>query len=507
MKRLLLLLAATTVVAANSGAQAPFTVDTSFRFFFTPEHIEHWVAHFAATAPGGCGSWQPTVCKVHDRDDGTVMVAGIALQKFDEMTYGANYAISIAQDGSLDHYMPYSMGGGRCTRVPGSDQYTDGIWMYNYDGTLDHSYRAAPPTGMGGSTRWPSIVFEGRRILKPGSFRFTGEPGDIVLIQCDSVGELDTTFTPRYADGYQPISHNIRVLRNGQYLLNGRWSHYEGHPTGCVVRLWPDGSMDTTFYFPPWLGVVDEMLEQEDGKVILGGRFYFEEDTLHLIRLNLDGSVDSTFNNHNVFRFGTTHISKTSAGVMVIYPLEDGRIIIGGYFTSINGEERNGLACVDSTGNLLDCWAGSGLGAYCNRTYPYGLDPVGGVLRGIKCLENGDCYMFGAYKGLVDDQGSHPGQVMISRIIFNTSGVAEGAAKAPALELWPNPAANELNFSWAVPGSYDVCLRDLQGRTVLQRKYNSRTGPLDISMLAAGLYTVTVVAQEGQRATAKWVKE
>lgn len=444
-----------------------------------------------------------------DRDDGTVLVTGMDLKKPEETPWGFPVAMAIGPEGGLDHYMATWMGGGRCTLIPGSDQYADAIRIYNYDGSIDYGSYRWLPTGISGSTEWPGVVFEGRRVLKAGYFRFSADYSETVAIMCDSVGELDTTtFIPRPVTGNDPSGWGIRQLRNGQYLMNGRWLYYDGHLAGSLVRLWPDGSIDTSFYFPPAVGVVDGMLEQEDGKLILGGRFYYGNDTLNLIRLKLDGSMDSTFNNHNVFARGVPY-GKGFTMLPVIYPLEDGRIILGGYFNSINGEERNGLACVDSTGNLLGCWAGGGLGLYCVKTYddhPTWRYLVGGGLRGIKCLENGDCYMFGAYKGVTDDRGHHPDQVMISRIVFTTSGMGERQPPTPALKLWPNPAPKELNLSWAVPGSFLVELHDLQGRMMLQRSHHSG-GPLDVTKMAPGLYTVTAIGQGGQRATAKWIKE
>lgn len=61
--RTLLLLAATTLVAANGGAQAPLTIDASFNIYITPQYIEQW-------------NDVASVNFIFERDDGEILVGG-----------------------------------------------------------------------------------------------------------------------------------------------------------------------------------------------------------------------------------------------------------------------------------------------------------------------------------------------------------------------------------------------------------------------------------------------
>lgn len=506
--RALLLLAVTTMVTANCKAQDPFAVDTNVRFFYTPVYIDQWTSHYMNLSPSGCWSWQPTIATIHARNDGTILLTGPYLKKVEETPWGPPQAIAMNPDGSLGYYLITQIGGGRTAVIPGSDQYTSGSVIFNHDGSVDHSFRGMP-TGMTGLLNWPSIVFDGRKMLKPGHFIFQGY--NTTLIKTDSVGELDPSFTSPMVNGYGsaiPLAVSIRQLRNGQYLLNGHWTQIDGHPAGSLARLWPDGSLDTSFFFPCAKSVVDNMLEQDNGQLILGGRLYFDIDTLHLIRINLNGTIDSTFNNRNEFRYGVSTVANMWSSLRVLHPLNDGRIIVGGYFTSINGEARNGLACIDSMGNLLDCWAGGGLGRYCINSWSETNEwlPSGGGLHGLKCFDNGDCYIFGAFKGITDHQGHHPEQVMISRISFTSVGINENENDLRPLRIWPNPSTDILHVEWRENEDFTLEIHDLQNRLIHAKTHLTGPYTVEVPHFANGLYLVTVTGRSGMRSTHKWIK-
>jgi hypothetical protein len=71
---------------------------------------------------------------------------------------------------------------------------------------------------------------------------------------------------------------------------------------------------------------------QSDGKVLVGGQFgAFNEDggISHLVRLNTDGTVDTTFSAN----IGTGFDNDVQA--IAVQP--DGKILVGGVFSSLNG--------------------------------------------------------------------------------------------------------------------------------------------------------------------------
>lgn len=105
------------------------------------------------------------------------------------------------------------------------------------------------------------------------------------------------------------------------------------------------GSLDTTFN--PGLGANDAIYAtalQSDGKIIIGGIFttYDGMPYNRIARLNPDGSVDPTFNP------GTG----ANAQVSDIKIQSDGKILICGYFTTYNGISATKIARLETDGSL-----------------------------------------------------------------------------------------------------------------------------------------------------------
>ncbi|HOK51661.1 MAG TPA: delta-60 repeat domain-containing protein, partial [Bacteroidales bacterium] len=80
-------------------------------------------------------------------------------------------------------------------------------------------------------------------------------------------------------------------------------------------------------------GNVNSIVIQGDGKIIIGGNFtsYNGTERNRIARLNADGSLDNSFNS-------AIGLNNT---VWAIALQSDGKIIIGGNFTSYNGTARN----------------------------------------------------------------------------------------------------------------------------------------------------------------------
>ena len=96
-------------------------------------------------------------------------------------------------------------------------------------------------------------------------------------------------------------------------------------------------------------GAVHVVVVQPDGKILIGGDF----TTLspnggaavtrnHIARLNPDGTLDTAFN------------PNANGHVYSIAVQADGKILVGGYFTSIGGQTRNRIARLDATTGLAD---------------------------------------------------------------------------------------------------------------------------------------------------------
>ncbi|MFZ1691696.1 MAG: T9SS type A sorting domain-containing protein [Flavobacteriales bacterium] len=499
MRKLSVLVAA-IVAATNSGAQVPLTIDPAFQFYYTADLMDYW----SATYGGGGGMWQPFVSDVVLRNNGQILVTGGQLHPIIEIPFSPKSLLLHGYgDGEVVEFMPYAIG--LLIPLPISNQYFSNR-RRNYDLTIDFSFGSSGlPTSYVSHHGWH--VFEDRSALAAGFFRIRpGEPDDKVLIRVDQWGAWDSTFTPRAAaHPLGPIGERLVQLRNGQFLFNGNWTHYDGRPTGTIIRINADGSQDTTFQTIAWSSEMAAMHEQPDGKVVLGGQFRLAgiPDTLNLIRLNTDGSLDYTFNNFNRVRINApAPFNAMFSGINVLEPLDAGRFFIGGTFERVNNEMRGCMACVDTAGNLLDCWAGGGL-------HPMNYTNSGGAnmwLYGMKTLANGETYIYGCYKGITDANGYHPEQVCMSRFFMPDVGLSEKPMRVQALAVWPNPGGDVLHVNWSGNTIQELELHDATGRVILNRTSVFNNNPIDVSSLSPGTYTVLARTAQGERAVAKWVK-
>src|SRR5205823_6468305 len=117
--------------------------------------------------------------------------------------------------------------------------------------------------------------------------------------------------------------------------------------TGAAATARGQSALDG--FDPNANGTVFAVVVQPDGKVLLGGDF----TTLspnggatvtrnYIARLNPDGTLDTAFD------------SNANGSVDSIAVQADGKILVGGFFTSIGGQTRNHIARLDATTGLAD---------------------------------------------------------------------------------------------------------------------------------------------------------
>jgi uncharacterized delta-60 repeat protein len=110
-----------------------------------------------------------------------------------------------------------------------------------------------------------------------------------------------------------------------------------------LLRLNPDGSFDASF--TPIIEDVDTITAlavQSNGKIIIGGVFSSVNNIsrTNIARLNNDGSVDTTFN------------SSCNGDINALIIQSDGKIVLAGNYTNVSGSSRAKMARVNSDGTL-----------------------------------------------------------------------------------------------------------------------------------------------------------
>lgn len=196
----------------------------------------------------------------------------------------------------------------------------------------------------------------------------------------DDKGFLDQSFTagsataPLAVSGPDDVVRVINTQSDGKVLLGGDFSQFNGLAQKGITRLSSKGASDGTFYRAKGVGgEVYSIARQSDGKLILGGVnlfIYGSQQTRSLLRLNKDGSLDQNFN----VELGVgEYLNK-------VLVQADGKILIGGDFSEVNGQSQSNLARLNVNGTL-DTSFNSSL-ALNEEVYSIAIRPNGKILIG-----------------------------------------------------------------------------------------------------------------------------
>lgn len=138
---------------------------------------------------------------------------------------------------------------------------------------------------------------------------------------------------------------------SGAVLIAGDFTSIGGTNRGMIAKLDSSGKLMSSFGTGTGAnGPIRSMLVQTDGKILVGGEFTSINGTARnrIARLNSDGSLDTTFNPGSGAN-GTVFAITTSTAS---YPSYISGIIIGGDFTSYNGTNRGRVALLSTSGSL-----------------------------------------------------------------------------------------------------------------------------------------------------------
>jgi uncharacterized delta-60 repeat protein len=153
-------------------------------------------------------------------------------------------------------------------------------------------------------------------------------------------GSVDPTF--RSGSGFSGAAYALAIQSDGKIVVGGGFTTYNNNARHMLARLNPDGSSDTTL--DPGTGDNGDVLAiaiQSDGKIVVGGGFTTYNGTTRnrIARLNLDGSLDTAFDPG----------SGANGDVNAIAIQSDGKVLIGGAFTTVGTSMRDRLARLENT--------------------------------------------------------------------------------------------------------------------------------------------------------------
>ena len=219
------------------------------------------------------------------------------------------------------------------------------ITRLNLDETVDNSFNTG--SGFNGNPSKIAVQSDGKIIVCGDFTEFNGTTQNRIT-RLNSDGSRDTGFDP--GSGFPNIARDVAIQSDGKIIVTGAFNTYNGTPQNFITRLNSDGSIDNTFSIGSGLnGLAFTIAVQSDGKILVGGSFTSYNGTTQncITRLNSDGSLDNSFNVGTGF---SNYITK-----IVVQP--DGKILVVGGFTTYDGNTQNRIARLNSDGSLDNTFA------------------------------------------------------------------------------------------------------------------------------------------------------
>jgi uncharacterized delta-60 repeat protein len=137
---------------------------------------------------------------------------------------------------------------------------------------------------------------------------------------------LDTSFDP--GTGANQTIYGLGIQSDGKIVVGGQFTTYNSVSRNYVARINTDGSLDTSF--DPGTEVARYAyglsIQPNDDKILVSGSFTSYGGDSNILRLNTDGSLDETFT-------ATTNLSSNYSKKFLIQP--DNKILAAGYLLSV----------------------------------------------------------------------------------------------------------------------------------------------------------------------------
>lgn len=478
------------------------------------------------------------IAKIAEKPDGKIIIVG----KFISINgIPRGRLAQLNADGTFDttFFNPSGFGSGSNNSIVSATLQTDGkivvvgsftsynsiskvaTFRLNTDGTLDVPFTPVTvSSGAGAAVEYCIVVQPDGKILVAGrhldnNFVLRGR---LIRVNAE-FGSLDQTFVPGSSSNTNGDVFTIALQTDGKILIGGVFSTYNGVTRNGIARLNADGTIDSTFN--PLLGAnngVNTIVVQPDGKILIGGNFttYNGISRNRVARLNSDGTLDTNF------VIGTGANNEVNA----IALKTDGKILIGGFFTSYNGIVKRSFARLNFDGSL-DGTFGSGIGPNSGvRTIKIKLDEkiiIGGdftsydgtsknriaFLNFDGTLDTSHNIGTGANNSVRDIIIQPDGKVVIvgdfdtfnstpagriTRLLSNNTILTRKEFTYNQLTVYPNPSSGIFNIQTKnLIENATITVADLNGRIVYQAKSeNADNKSLNLNNLSNGIYILNI---------------
>lgn len=269
-----------------------------------------------------------------------------------DMTFGENfyidysiYTVVVLGDGDI-------LIGGSFKRLNGNKPMNH-IMRLNSDGTLDTAFTSAIDPGNSTSVSVILPLPDGD-LLVGGSFSSVGGVARPSIARLNPDGTLDTAFMqnntgPAYPGNSPMVTRMVRQP-NGKIIIGGYFTLVDSMPRKNIARLEADGTLDVSFMYgytnPGADGMVSALELDPSGNVLVGGYFTNFHNSnpkrSYMVRLSADGILDPSFQP----TFGPVDYVQ----IRTITRLSSGNLLVSGGFETVNGAPRGNIVMLNSDG-------------------------------------------------------------------------------------------------------------------------------------------------------------
>ncbi|HEY0426361.1 MAG TPA: FG-GAP-like repeat-containing protein, partial [Pyrinomonadaceae bacterium] len=259
------------------------------------------------------------------------------------------YVVKLQPDGKI-------LLGGQFTEVQGFA--ASGLARLNADGTVDTNFNAPDfytfnsntgGTALGGNIYAIAVQPDGK-ILVGGSMRNVNGDARQGVRRLNADGSLDSSFFIQQMSLGASSVQAIKLQADGKILIGGAFT-ISGTSAKNLARLNPDGTLDTSFADSTSNATITDLEIQPDGKIVAGG--YAGASMPGVFRYNPDGTTDSSF----------LSTQSVNSGVEAVELQADGKIIVAGSYTTLNGVNQGRVSRLNANGTLDSNFNPGGVGA------------------------------------------------------------------------------------------------------------------------------------------------
>ena len=257
-------------------------------------------------------------------------------------------AIAIQSDGK-------TILGGAFTTYSGST--ANRVTRINTDGSRDATFSAG--TGTNGTVSAIAVQSDGKIIIG-GNFTEYTTSGSRYIARLNTNGTIDTGSSWNSGQGFNNNLLGLAIQSDQKILATGNFTAYSGSTKNYIARINTNGTVDTGSSWNQGTGFnssTSTLAIQSDGKIVVVGGFttYSGSTSNRITRINTSGSRDTTFNVGAGF----------NSNAVDVYVQPDQKILVTGIFTAYSGSVRNGVVRINSDGTV-DTTFNSGLSINTN---------------------------------------------------------------------------------------------------------------------------------------------